>query len=246
MREKKNESCPRSKCFASLTPEDKKASRASWNGWDIFHTVFILAIIISVMIYFSPYRCSKIESPFTSLGKAYYMDWKELLKHEIESTYQSTDGLINLVDENRLEWKPSAENNWMTLGQLLMHLTDACGAPVRGFVTGDWGLPEGVDISELTPKEMLPPAEKMPTIKSVIDARKRLEKDKQVALEILAQCNDYDLANKKIRAPWDEREVILGYRFLQMVSHLNYHKSQLFYYLKLQGKPVDTSHLWGI
>jgi SSS family solute:Na+ symporter len=41
-------------CFASLTDEDKKASRASWNGWDIFHTLLILAIIVSVMVYFSP------------------------------------------------------------------------------------------------------------------------------------------------------------------------------------------------
>ena len=41
-------------CFASITPEDKAASRASWNGWDIFHTVVILAIIGSVMVYFSP------------------------------------------------------------------------------------------------------------------------------------------------------------------------------------------------
>lgn len=41
-------------CFASLTEEDKKATRASWNGWDVFHTIVILAIIASVMIYFSP------------------------------------------------------------------------------------------------------------------------------------------------------------------------------------------------
>lgn len=41
-------------CFASLTPEDRAASRASWNGWDIFHTVIILSIIASVMVYFSP------------------------------------------------------------------------------------------------------------------------------------------------------------------------------------------------
>jgi hypothetical protein len=31
-----------------------------------------------------------------------------------------------------------------------------------------------------------------------------------------------------------------------MVTHLDVHKSQLFYYLKLQGKPVNTAHLWGM
>jgi hypothetical protein len=31
-----------------------------------------------------------------------------------------------------------------------------------------------------------------------------------------------------------------------MVGHLAQHKGQLFYYLKLQGKPVNTAHLWGM
>jgi hypothetical protein len=39
--------------------------------------------------------------------------------------------------------------------------------------------------------------------------------------------------------------MILGQRLLQMVAHLAQHKAQLFYYLKLQGKPVHTGHLWG-
>ncbi|MDE0394080.1 MAG: hypothetical protein OYK82_04805, partial [Gammaproteobacteria bacterium] len=29
-----------------------------------------------------------------------------------------------------------------------------------------------------------------------------------------------------------------------MIWHLAQHKGQLFYYLKLQGKPVNTMHLW--
>jgi hypothetical protein len=31
-----------------------------------------------------------------------------------------------------------------------------------------------------------------------------------------------------------------------MIDHLKAHKSQLFYDLKLQGKPVNTGHLWGM
>ena len=39
----------------------------------------------------------------------------------------------------------------------------------RGFVTGDWGMPEGFDPSNLKPEEMLPPVEKMPSISKLQD-----------------------------------------------------------------------------
>ncbi len=174
------------------------------------------------------------------------MNWLELLKSEIEYSYKVTDGLIDLVDGDRLDWKPSTENNWMTMGQLLRHLTSACGAPIRGFVTGDWGIPEGVDVEDLSPEEMLPPAEKLPTVGSLMEAKELLAKDRQLALDMLAECDEDKLANHRTRAPWDPTEMVLGHRFLQMVAHLSQHKSQLFYYLKLQGKPVNTGHLWGM
>jgi uncharacterized damage-inducible protein DinB len=40
--------------------------------------------------------------------------------------------------------------------------------------------------------------------------------------------------------------MILGHRLLSMVLHITQHKGQLFYYLKLMGKPVNTSDLWGM
>jgi SSS family solute:Na+ symporter len=45
--------------FASLTVEDKRASRESWNMWDIMHTLIILSIITLVMVYFSPLGVAK-------------------------------------------------------------------------------------------------------------------------------------------------------------------------------------------
>ncbi len=174
------------------------------------------------------------------------MNWTELLKSEIEYTYKVTDGLLDLVDQDSLDWKPSTENNWMTTGQLLMHLTNSCGAAMRGIVKGDWGLPEGVDINELSPEEMLPPADKLPTIRSVAETKELVAKDKQIALDILAECDEDDLANQTARVPWDATDMILGQRFLQMLTHLSKHNSQLFYYLKLQGKKVNTGHLYGI
>ncbi|HIJ73286.1 MAG TPA: DinB family protein, partial [Candidatus Hydrogenedentes bacterium] len=146
------------------------------------------------------------------------MDWTELLKSEIESAYKGAERLLDLVDEDRLDWKPSEGANWMTTGQLLMHLADACGAPMRGFVTGDWGLPAGVDTADSSPAEMLPPAEKLPTLGSVSDAKALLAQDKQLALDMLGRCDEDELANRTSRAPWDPTEMILGHRLLQMVA----------------------------
>ncbi|MFC1537318.1 DinB family protein [Gemmatimonadota bacterium] len=174
------------------------------------------------------------------------MNWKELLQSEIEYTYKVTDGLLDLVDDDSLDWKPSAENNWMTTGQLLMHIGTACGWPIRGFVTGDWSLPADIKIEDLSPDEMLPPAEKLPTVGSVGEAKNLLANDKQLALEMLSKCGEDKLAGETATAPWDPTEMILGHRFLQMVAHLSQHKCQLFYYLKLQGQAVNTSHLWGM
>ena len=47
-------------------------------------------------------------------------------------------------------------------------------------------------------------------------------------------------------APWNPQPVQLGQQLLGMVNHLNQHKGQLFYYLKLQGKPVNTMHYYGM
>lgn len=39
-------------CFGTSTPEQKQKSRASWNKWDIIHTVIILSITVAFYIYF--------------------------------------------------------------------------------------------------------------------------------------------------------------------------------------------------
>ncbi len=174
------------------------------------------------------------------------MSWMELLKREARSAYHATEGLLDLVDEGKLDWKPATGQNWMTTGQLLMHITSACGACFRGFVTGDWGMPEGLDPGELPPEEMLPAAEKLPTVGTVAEAKQLLAEDKQLALDMLSQTDENGLATTEAAAPWDEAQRILGHRLLDMVEHLNSHKSQLFYYLKLQGRPVNTGNLWGM
>lgn len=174
------------------------------------------------------------------------MNWTQLLKDEIETAYTTTAKLMDKVDPSRLAWKPETGSNWMTVGQLLMHIGYACGAGCNGFVTGDWGLPPGKKMEDLPSEEMLPPAEKLPAVESIQEARKLLDQDKVIALRMVEQAGENDLAGKEISAPWAlGAPKPLGWHLLQMVQHLERHKSQLFYYLKLQGKTVNTTDLWG-
>jgi hypothetical protein len=174
------------------------------------------------------------------------VNWTQLLKDEIDTTYGSALRLLDKVDAGSLNWKPATGDNWMTVGQLLMHLSSACGAACKGFVTGDWGLPEGMKMEDIPPEEMLPPAEKMPGIGSVEETKKLLAEDKAVALQMVDRAGEAALAGKQVAAPWmPDVKMPLGRHLLEMVGHLEKHKAQLFYYLKLQGKPVNTGDLWG-
>jgi len=40
--------------FATTVAEDRAASRASWNKWDVILSLIVLAIVVSIFIYFSP------------------------------------------------------------------------------------------------------------------------------------------------------------------------------------------------
>jgi uncharacterized damage-inducible protein DinB len=73
-----------------------------------------------------------------------------------------------------------------------------------------------------------------------------LAEDKKLARKVLADVGEKRLAEEPCPAPWDPREMPLGQRLLSMVAHLTQHKGQLFYYLKLQGKPVNTMNLYGM
>jgi uncharacterized damage-inducible protein DinB len=173
------------------------------------------------------------------------MNWTGLLKSRVASVYHATEGLLDLVDDSMLGFKPATGENWMTMGQLILHLTDACGFCCRGFVTGQW-VREG-DGAAAEPAEMLPPAEKLPAAESVEQARALLAEDKALAYRMIEEVGEDDLDAKRVAAPWNpEVTAPLGQHFLDMVTHLSQHKGQLFYYLKLMGKPVHTGHLWGM
>ncbi len=175
------------------------------------------------------------------------MTWTDLLSCDMTDAYKITDNLMAMVKDSDLSWKPTTGKNWMTTGQLLKHLTDACGMCCKGFVTGDWGMPEGVDASELPPDQKLPPAAALPTVSSVAEARKALAADREVAFAMVAQAGEDALDGQISAAPWNpEHPQCLGQHLLDMVGHLNQHKGQLFYYLKLMDRDVNTMHLWGV
>ncbi len=56
---KPNEDHIKGLTFATTVAEDKAASRASWNRWDVILSLIVLAIVISIFIYFSPLGVAK-------------------------------------------------------------------------------------------------------------------------------------------------------------------------------------------
>ena len=170
---------------------------------------------------------------------------KDILIKEAKTTYSITERLIYRVSNDDLIWSPPLGNNWMSMGQLLMHCSHyGCGKAVKGFVKGDWGLPKGKSIEDLIQEEHVSPQPALPGVNSVEQALKLLAEDKELTLCSISEADDSSLLDKAFKAPWGGPEQFLFHHLLQMIVHLTHHKGQLFYYLKLMGKDVNTSDLW--
>ncbi len=170
------------------------------------------------------------------------MKIKDLLKSDADVVYGATEKLFALFDDAQLDWKPESGKNWMTAGQCILHCTNACGHIAQMFVSGDWGMPEeGYDESE-----MLPGAQTMPSANSISEALSKLAKDKESFIAAIDSTKEEDLLNKLSTAPWGGPERPLAGHMNSCIAHLETHKAQLFYYLKLQGKEVNTMQLWGV
>ena len=144
------------------------------------------------------------------------MTLKEILQEDAASVYQATEGLMRLVDESQLDWKPSTGENWMTVGQLLLHCTNACGMTAKGFITGDWGMP--MDPGEMPEGEMLPPAEKMPSVKNVDEAIRLLSDDREMVLKLFSEVSEERLANERSAPPWGGPERSLFQHVHEMIT----------------------------
>jgi len=171
---------------------------------------------------------------------------KEVLLDQVDSAYQITEKLFQRVDDNELSWMPSTGKNWMSLGQLLMHCANyGCGKAVQGFTTGDWDFPESSESNSSESAEHIPPAEMLPSVESVDEALSLLKADWGLAQRCIAETDEAEFLTKKIIAPWGGPEIFLFQHLLLMIAHLAQHKGQLYYYLKLMGKDVNTADLWG-
>ena len=174
------------------------------------------------------------------------MTLKNILLNESEKLYTITKNLFTLVSNNELQWIPTSGKNWMTVGQVMMHCASfGCGKAVQGFVKGDWGLPEGTKMEDLNAEDHVPLQNALPSVESVEKAMELLEEDRKLTICCISEIDETELLNKLIIAPWGGQELTLFQHLLQMIAHLTQHKGQLFYYLKLMGKDVNTKDLWG-
>ena len=171
---------------------------------------------------------------------------KDILLSEAEKVYIITKKLFALVSNNELQWMPASGKNWMTVGQLLMHCAGfSCGKAVKGLVKGDWGLPEGTKMEDLNTKDHIPPPTSLPGVENVEEACILLEEDRKLTISCISDVEESELLNRSLTAPWGGEKLPLFQHLLQMIAHLNQHKGQLFYYLKLMAKNVNTKDLWG-
>lgn len=170
------------------------------------------------------------------------MNIKQAIRKEFDGAYGATRGLINLIKDSDLSWKPEQGKNWMTVGQLLKHISNSCGWCVQGFISNNWDMSAFAEVAESDGGLM--PADKLPAVGSVQEALSLLKADEELAHRQLELADDATW-DDHITAPWG----ISGSRFNQVmdsIKHLLGHKSQLFYYLKLMGHDVNTHHLWGM
>ncbi len=170
------------------------------------------------------------------------MTLTQVLLDEAEGPYAVVESLVRRVADDELSWKPAEGHNWMAMGQLLMHLSSfGCGKAVQGFVKGEWPSEE----QDETPDTHIPPSAALPTVLSVQQALDLLAEDRQLTLRCIAGAGESNLLGRRITAPWGGRELSLFQQLLEMMKHLDQHKGQLFYYLKLMGQTVDSRDLWG-
>ncbi|MCA8939498.1 MAG: DinB family protein [Planctomycetes bacterium] len=170
--------------------------------------------------------------------------WISTLNREMDFGYSAMRMLLDLCDEDKLDWKPSEDNNWWTLGQLIRHTTQACGWCCKGMVDGVWDMDALGYPVDADPDGLLP-ASQQPSVESLAHARALLDEDDKLAREMIAKAGEERLESEQLEAPWGTKGT-LGQLMLDSATHLNAHKTQLFYYLKLLGKPVNTPILYGM
>ena len=155
----------------------------------------------------------------------------EYYQYVLES-FRPAESMLKMVPADKLDWKPGP--SFMSMGQLISHLSDGIGAEFRNVLTNSWPKPE--EMSEAMKQGNMPACD-------VQEALAKLEKDKTTLREILSGITEEDFANKIVSVPWGW-EFKMEKMALNFRDHFVHHKMQLFTYLKLLGFPVSTETLY--
>lgn len=150
-----------------------------------------------------------------------------------EAIYRPTAKLISLAPPDKLNWNP-APGNYMTLGQLLHHLTTCPG----GFVAAvNNAFPPAESFQKFVEEDLR--NTKTPEI-----AGRELARGWEEARAALSGVSPADFQARMVTVPWGP-PMPLWRTCLAMAEHWVNHKYQLFFYLKLLGQPVNTMTLYA-
>jgi len=159
------------------------------------------------------------------------MKKNEYCQYVLDS-YKPAESLLRLVPADKLDWKPGS--TFMSLGQLICHLSGGIGSDLRVLITGGW--PSGEEMEKAMKLENMPAC-------GIEEALGKLERDKTTLREVLSGITEKDFANKVVSVPWGWQSK-MERMALDFLQHFVNHKMQLFTYLKLLGLPVNTSTLY--
>ncbi len=157
------------------------------------------------------------------------MKKEEFYKYALDS-FRPAENLLKMVPADKLDWKPGP--SFMSLGNLIHHLSAGIGEELHMAFTGNWPKPEEMEAS----------MKQMPSC-TVSEALERLEGDKTTLRKVLDSVSEEDFANKIISVPWGWKSP-MEKMALDFREHFTNHKMQLFTYLKLLGFPVNTNTLY--
>jgi uncharacterized damage-inducible protein DinB len=152
---------------------------------------------------------------------------EEFYQYALDS-FRPAETMLKMVPADKLEWKPGP--TFMTMGNLICHMSEGIGTELRMALTNSWPKPEDMKQKE------------MPTC-SVQEALDKLERDKTTLREVLSSVSEEEFASKVISVPWGWKSP-MEKMALDFREHFTNHKMQLFTYLKLLGFPVNTETLY--